>query len=338
MEGERRFDISKNVTLETQWEQGGYLFHFGIEQGLPSDIDIEVRVLDADVHREHSPDRTVFVIGGAGEDLDVMKPFLLSMAKEGVQVVGVSMPSYGHSSDADHRWRVNNDGNDKIDFADYSRLIAVVHEHLESNHKPQTARTPAPTIDIVGHSLGGSIVADFATRYADRIHSVHLVAPAGQHAYGSLPGLRLPPKLFTEFLFAHASERLKQIPDILKGDKEIPPVVKNLWINSFAKDGGLINSMNDLEKKSFEPRFIQRFWEGKVAAQGKLSEQLGVIASAGTPVTIYALGADKLFPKEEFQTLVNDHVQVEVLEGLPHYGILDRSDVVAHAIRQHMND
>lgn len=337
MDRRRAIERAPLEEVERQWEQGGYLFHFGKEQGLPSDIDIETRVLDAQQQFGGRAERSVFVVGGAGEDLDVMKPFLMSMAKEGVQVVGVSMPSYGHSSDADKRWRVHEDGTDKVTFEDYCRLIEVVRMHLGSDKHPDGTRPLADKIDIVGHSLGGAIVAEFGTRYQEHINSVHLVAPAGQYAYGSLPGLRLPPKLFTEFLFAHAGERIKQIPAVLAGEKDIPPVVQNLWINSFSKDGGIINSLNDLETKKVEPRFIQRFWEGKAAAQGRLEEHLSTMQDAQTPVTVYAFGADKLFPPDDLKQLEPTGVRVQVLEGLPHYGILDDSDTVARTIRQNIS-
>lgn len=331
MNPEGRFEIPKEVTLESQWEQKGYVFHFGREHGLPSDIDIEVRVLDAEVAQGGIPERTVFVVGGAGEDLDVMKPFLLSMAKQGVQVVGVSMPSYGNSSDADKRWRVDEEGNDKVDFADYSTLIASVKDTLVGDEHPQTTRAANSSIDIIGHSMGGSIVADYATRYGDSINSVHLVAPAGRDEYMTLPGVRVPPELFINFTIAHLKERVSKL-----FQKDTPPVIKNLWINSFFKDGGLINKINDLEDNNLKPRMIQRFWEGMVAAQGKLDMQLSGLKKKGIPVTVYASENDALFPPEHYTPLSEKGIAVETLENMAHYGILDASDTFAQTIIEHM--
>jgi pimeloyl-ACP methyl ester carboxylesterase len=331
MERGPRFELSPEITLEQQWEQGGFLFHFGKEQDLPSDVDVEVRVLDAQVDKGGVPKETVFVVGGAGEDLDVMKPFLLSLAKQGVQVVGVSMPSYGHSSDADHRWRVGEGGKDKTDFADYSTLIHSVHTHLQSDKHPVSVRKPGEKIHIVGHSLGGSMVADFATRRPEEVASVHLVAPAGMDQRYTLPGLRLPPFLFMEFVAAHFKERLPKIFDLFKG-KDLPPVIKNLWGKSFMGTGGLINTINELESRGVEPRMIQRFWEGKIASKGNLKEQLVQCGEQHIPTIVYACEDDALFPPNSYDTLSEADTQVKIMQDAAHYGILDMSDTFAKEI------
>lgn len=337
MEGERRFELSKEHTLESQWEQGGYLFHFGSEQGLPTDMDIETQVLDLEAESGGSAERTAIVLGGVGEDVVVMKPFLLELAKQGVQVVGVSLPSYGDSSDADRRWRVAEDGTDKTTFADYEAVIDAVRNQLSGDDHPKTTRPIAGQVELVGHSLGGAIMAEYAAHHTDSINTVHLVAPAGRKKYEPAPGIRIAPELLWETIQMHFKERIPQTLKSIVDNKEIPPVMQHMWIKNLLKNGGAINTLQDLESHTLEPRVIQRFWEGMVAGQGRLDEHLATLRAEDIPTTVYASQKDELFPPDAFTGIEDHGAELAVLADLAHYGILDDSTTVVSEIMKHMN-
>jgi pimeloyl-ACP methyl ester carboxylesterase len=336
MERRERRELSPDHTLELQWESNQYLFHFDAEAAhLPTDVDIETVVLDLDNTQRGMPERSVIVLGGVGEDVDIMKPFLLAMAKEGVQVVGLSLPSYGGSSDADARWRKHPDGTEKDTFADYSAVIEAVRKRLEASTTME-ARPMQKKIDIVGHSLGGAIVAEYAATHPDTIASVHLMAPAGRSSYdrGKLP---VSPKLLLEVVAMQGKERFAQWLKRIGTKESAPDVMSHMWIDNFLKNNTQLDLLNDVSSKKTNIRAVQRFWEGAVAGEGRLDQHIATMKKEGLIPHVYAAEADQLFPPASFTGIEDVGASLTVLDNMAHYGILDQSERCAKIIRSNMN-
>lgn len=334
--GERR-ELSPEHTLELQWETNKYLFHLDAkESGAPTDVDIETVVLDLGNEAGGTPDRTVFVIGGVGEDIEVMKPFLQSMAKQNVQVVGISLPSYGGSSDADKRWREHADGTEKDTFADYSAVLEAVRNRLQT--EPTIgARKIQEKVDIVGHSLGGAIMAEYAATHPESVNTVHLVTPGGRKKYDRLPGSPVSLTLLLEVVAMQGKERFGQWLKRLGTTEEAPDVVSHMWIKNFLKRNRSLDILNHVKDDKYTVRALQRFWEGGVTGEGKLDAHIEAMHNSGIRPTVYAAAGDGLFPPASYAGVETVGASVVILDNMEHYAIIDQSERVAKTIRNNMN-
>jgi len=321
------------LAIEEQLSEPSLALDFDKKDGVPDEIEVEVKVLDAAQVDKKSGPETVVVIGGLGEDLHVMTPFLRDLALRGKQVVFISMPGYGESSDPKSAWResANKEGKveSKKDFSDYSNLIAAALKKLRDNSKDFQIRPPAEKYSMVGHSLGGSIAADYAGRNPKNLKSLVLVAPAGYRKETVVSPLRIPPKITWEFILAHFGERMGRF---LKGEWDGPAVVKKMWMdNALRRD-----VLNSFRSKTLKPRIIQRFWEASVVAQGDLFKNIDAAAGQGVKVALVAGKQDMLFPVKDYEPECQkrDHVDFEVMPGANHYSFIDKSDVYAQKITE----
>jgi len=371
----------EGVEIEPTIEGKEFLFELKREQyELPTDIDIETVVYDGRAkgeEKETRSDKTVLVIGGIGEDIEVMKPFLQAMAREGKQVVGISLPGYGGSSDPNEAWRVGEGGKDKTDFRDYANVIHGVMDMLRNGKGVMIDTRPSEHIDMIGHSLGGAIVADFAKRYSGEINKAVLVAPAGYETYTTIPKARISPGAVFDFVRSHFPERISHnAKAFLEGVfEEVPPVISNMWGKNFLETGDTLLNETREDGKTVLPRLIQRFWEVQTVTQRKRSRdsadksKRGIIGSAqdflegdegsegvgmlpddileaeqaGVDVRVVSFQNDGLITTKSMKRMVRwllGHRQVVAVTEFPkagHYGILDKPRDVARVIHQFLS-
>lgn len=303
---EVEYQLERSMLLHLEKGEG--------ENELPTEMSVEVIVLDIPEKNGAGGEKnkTILMIGGMGEDLSVMRPVLKELALQGKQVVAISMPGYGAADNPDKSWREDESGETKKDFKDYSVLVGRIYDELRGNPPQKTARPLADKPTVVGHSLGGAIAADFASRNTDRVDSVVLVAPGGLEKEPIIPGTYVAPKMTAEFSITHFKEAFKRFAK--EHEDEVPPVVRSMWVDNFL-----------LDKNSL--RLVQRFWESSVMAQGNLEEDVGKINDSGVPVTIVSSEKDSLFPTKKYDELVKrlagENAEVKEMKGAGHYGILD---------------
>lgn len=299
--------------VEYQLDQG---FIIPLEKGegknaLPTGMDVDTLVLDVEKDKEGEDNKEVyFVIGGLGESVEIMKPFLKELALQGKKVIAISVPGCGDSGDPNKQWREDEKGNPEKTFKNYSILIKRVLDKLGIKDK----------INVVGHSMGGPIIANFAKENSNIIKRVDLVAPAGYKKETTL-GIT-PVKTTMKFTAANLRKIL---------DQNLPAVVKEMWLKSFF-------GKSILNKIALEPRdkcrAWQRFWEGRVSAEGNLSGDIQEILKNNIPVKIIAGEKDEIFNIKDYEdmALKLEELNVENMKGKGHYGILDDSEKYAKQI------
>ena len=103
-------------------------------------------------------DTCTLYIHGVGADWTTWTPIIMAEARSNLDVhdqVFINMPNFGDSENKlDH-----------LDIADVGATMLDVVEDLGYSR-----------VRIVGHSMGGFLTLDMASRYTDKIDSIHLVA------------------------------------------------------------------------------------------------------------------------------------------------------------------
>lgn len=308
------------VELERQKEEKKrtepMVMFFDKEQaGLPTDMALEVSIFDTrtgEDREQERPTETFVIVGGAGEDIEVMQPLVDAIASQGKQVVAVAMPSYGASADASKAWRKDEHGKPKQDFTDYNNLLHAL--------KAQLGEQVAEKLTLVGHSIGAVEMASYAAAHPGDVERVVLLNPAGVES-SAVVADTIPLDLFTQFVKTHAKEVVREKWNAMrtKRSHELPPVVTHAWLRSIFG-----------EKSVLPKRLMQHFWEASVAAQGKLTEMVEEITSHGTPVDVIAGTQDTLFPLDVVKRLQEHGARVHVGDW-DHYGPieLDKASQVA---------
>ncbi|MFA7245289.1 MAG: alpha/beta hydrolase [Candidatus Magasanikbacteria bacterium] len=335
-----KVEESKRAEVERQMEIPSFLLNLE-KRDLPTEISIEVQVVDANREDKDGVVETFVVIGGMGEDVAVMKPFIKALAMEGKQVVAISMPGYGNSGDPDKSWRyhMEEDGKKsavKKTYEDYANVIKDVLEKLQIDSESLGIRKPSEKTTLVGHSLGGLMVSEYAKRNPASVEKMFLVSPGGIDKESLfVDGNIVPPRLTADFIFRHFQERL---PTIFKLFSDMPPVIKNMWLTNFANR----NTSTDPKNPFFERRLFQRFWEGSVSTHQGLEANIAEALQLGIPVEIFAGEKDGFFKVEKYRKLVdrlqevsgekNGKLDLLEIPKAGHYGILDKADVFASLV------
>jgi pimeloyl-ACP methyl ester carboxylesterase len=131
----------------------------------PDSLDLETRHVDtqygrvaARVSRDRRTGTGTLYIHGVGADWTTWTPMIRAEAAGGLDVhdqIFIDMPGFGGSEN-----RL-----DRLDISEVGATILAVAETLGYSR-----------VRVVGHSMGGFLTLDMASRYPDRIESIHLMA------------------------------------------------------------------------------------------------------------------------------------------------------------------
>ena len=335
----KQLEYQSLIELDHALDEGGEG-----ENELPTDIDIDTTFLDYYseqnrklLNREAPQTReAVLVLPGIGMDLDVNRNFLESLARTGRRVISLSMPGCGDSGDPGAEWRRQEPNNPKNkewehNFSNYSALLNRLLDELRDQGKIGKDEK----VRVVGHSLGGVMGAEFVANNPDKVSALDLIAPGGYRTEKTNPA-HIYPATTGEFIWKQGKEVLDRVRQV--GMKEVPDIIKRMWLNNFAKKDSKFNWANlKDESAGVLPRMLQRLWEAEVVLQGGLEENIKK-ASSRLLVKILVGKNDKLFPPADYRAIVSQlqtsgvEVELEVIPDSGHYGCILKSDEFAKAL------
>jgi pimeloyl-ACP methyl ester carboxylesterase len=237
----RQFEESKRVEIEINGEK----------------LEIDYRIISVESleNKENDP---VILIPGFGSGWEGVSELGFSLACEGRKVIMPSFPGSGNSSNPSEKY---------YDEEDFDNEAEVVNQFIDKLGNEDR-------FHLIGHSMGGEIMARVAEKYPEKVSSLVLLNPAGVESRENAV------KMGSKFVFSGIQTSGEfHIKTIFSGEKDYEkelrkyiPKIKS----SFSKN-----------------RIFQRLSEWKKLSKGHLLEK---IKNIETPITYISGELDMLFP------------------------------------------
>jgi pyruvate dehydrogenase E2 component (dihydrolipoamide acetyltransferase) len=164
---------------------------------------------------------------------------------------------------------------------------------------------------LVGHSLGGAVVAAAAPRAGDRVRSLTLVAPAG---FGT--------EVNADFLrgFASASSR-----------RELKPYVAELFADPDQVTRRLVDDLLKYKRLDGVQEALESLQSTLLDGDRQAIDGYAQLSASSVPVTVLWGREDKILPVPS-QEAFGDRARPEVIDGVGHMLHMENPNVVRDAV------
>ena len=127
-------------------------------------LSVDYRIVSIE-SKENKKGDSVVLLPGFGSGWEGISELGFSLACEGRKVIMPSLPGYGNS---------DNPSEDYYKTDNFDNEAEVVNQLLEKIGMQEDEK-----VHLIGHSMGGEIMATFAQKYPDKVSSLVLLNPAG---------------------------------------------------------------------------------------------------------------------------------------------------------------
>lgn len=268
-------------------------------------IKVDYRIISIKGVEKESAD-PVILLPGFGSGWEGISELGFSLAAEGREVVMLSLPGYGNSSNPSEEYYKTDNFNNEAE---------VVKQLVENVEKLKGKK-----FHLIGHSMASEILATFSEKYPDKTSSLVLLNPAGvrEKEGGASLGVRFGLdglKSTAEYAIRMRFSGEKDYEEELK--KYIPKTQ-----SPFAKE-----------------RMGQRLAEAQKLTKGHLLEKLKAIKN---PITYISGELDSVYPPDtQLQYIidsVNSEIDIEesVMAGLRHNTTIAPDEITAANIEHYL--
>ncbi|MFH1175182.1 MAG: alpha/beta fold hydrolase [bacterium] len=274
-------------------------------KGKPVNLDYRIISIESLEDKDYDP---VIVLPGFGSGWEGISELCFSLACEGRKAITFSLPGYGKSDNPPAEYL----GGD--DFSAEAEAVAKFVEKLRDEGKIGDNK-----IHLVGHSMAGAIISEYAAKNSEQVSSLTLLDSAGVNKKENITALAT--KFFASGIHTVAEYKARLA---LSGEEE------------YEKE---IHKHIPKTQSPFKPdRVKQRLAEARKLSSGKVVENL---ENLDAPVIYMSGELDLVFPPGEASdensqlakmvNAVNDKAKIEtsVLYGLRHNTTISADEITA---------
>jgi len=171
-------ELEQNASISRifEKEREKYIAEVGRQLETPKSIKVEIagenlnidyRVISIEGVENKDVD-PVLALPGFGSGWEGISELCFSLAGEGRKVITFSLPGYGNSDTPSDKY------NEESNFSNEAEVVNQLIKKLKENGEIGENK-----IHLVGHSMAGAILSEFASRYPDQVSSLTLLDSAG---------------------------------------------------------------------------------------------------------------------------------------------------------------